>query len=61
MLVAFRDYARRDAEYGKISLTRVQQRRLISLMDWVKDRNSLEEDVSFPDGTTGKELIQELE
>ena len=30
MLGIFRDYARCDAEYGKIIFTRVQQRRLIS-------------------------------
>ena len=33
-LGTFRDYARCDAEDGKIILTRVQQTRLISLMDW---------------------------
>ena len=41
--------------------TIVQQNRLISLMDWVKDRTQLEEEVSFPDGTTRQELIHELE
>ena len=30
-------------------------------MDWVKDRDNREEDVSFSDGTTRQELIQELE
>ena len=35
--------------------------RLISLMDWVKDRTRLEEEVPFPYVTTRKELIQELE
>ena len=43
MLGTFRDYARRDKEDGRIILTRFQQRRLISLMDWVKDKTSLEE------------------
>ena len=33
MLGTFRDYDRRDKEDGKIILTRVQQRILISLMD----------------------------
>ena len=46
-LGTFRDYARCDAEYGKIIFTRFQQTRLISLMDWVKDRTRLEEEVSF--------------
>ena len=43
MLGTFRDYAWRDKEYGKIIFTRVQHRMLISLMDWVKDKNRLEE------------------
>ena len=42
MLSTFRDYARCDKEYGKIIFTRVQQRRLVSLMDRVKDKNRLE-------------------
>ena len=61
MLVTFRDYARRDKEDGKIIFTRVQQKILISLMDWMKDKTCLEEEASFPDGTTRKEVIYELE
>ena len=61
MLGTFRDYARRDKEDGKIIFTRVQQSRLISLMDWVKDKTRLEEEASFSDGTTRQELIYELE
>ena len=61
MLGTFRDYARRDKEDGKIILTRFQQRKLISLMDWVNDKTRLEEEASFPDGTTSQELIYELE
>ena len=61
MLGTFRDYTRRDKEDGNIIFTRVQQRRLISLMDWVKDENCLEEESSFPYGTTRQELIYELE
>ena len=30
-------------------------------MDWVKDKTRLEEEASFTDGTTMKELIYELE
>ena len=30
-------------------------------MYWVKNSTSPEEEVSFPDGTTRKELIQEIE
>ena len=60
-LYTFRDYARRDKEDGKIIFTRFQKRRLISLIDWVKDKTRLGEDASFPDGTTRQELIYELE
>ena len=52
MLGTFRDYDRSDKEYGKKIFTRVQQRRLISLMDWVKYKTRIEEEASFPDGTT---------
>ena len=61
MLCIFRDYSQRDKEYEKIIFTRFLKRRLISLMDWVKDKTFLEEEASFPDGTTGQELIYELE
>ena len=61
MLGTFRDYDCCEKEYGNTVFTRVQQRRLISPMDWVKDKNSLEEEASFPDGTTSQELIYELE
>ena len=30
-------------------------------MDWLKDKNPLEEEASFTDGTTRKELTYELE
>ena len=30
-------------------------------MDWVKDTNHIEREVSFPDGMTKQELIEELE
>ena len=61
MLGSFRDYAHRATGDVNIIFTRVQQSRLISLMDWVKDRTRLEEEVSFIDITTRQELIQELE
>ena len=61
MLGKFRDYARREKEDGNIIFTRVQKRRLISLMNWLKDNTRLEEEASFPDGTTSQEVIYELE
>ena len=61
ILETFKDYALRDKEDGLIIFTRFQQRRLISLMDWVKDKTRLEEEASFPDGKTRQEHIYELE
>ena len=55
------EYSQCDKEDGKITFTRVQQRGLISLMDWVKDKTHLEKEASFPDGMTRQELIYELE
>ena len=37
MLGTFRDYASCDVADGKIIFTRVHQKWLISLMDWLKD------------------------
>ena len=61
MLSTFRDFARRDKQDGNIIFTRVQQRRLISLMYWLKDKTCLEEEASFTYGTTRQELIYKLE
>ena len=44
LLGTFRDYACHDKEYRKIIFNRVQQRRLISLIDCVKDKTCLEEE-----------------
>ena len=44
MLGTFRYYARRDKEDENIIFTRVQQRRLIFFIDWVKDKTRLEEE-----------------
>ena len=57
----FRDYAQSDKEDGKIIFIIFQQRRLISLMDWVNDKTRLEEEASFTDGKKRKELTYELE
>ena len=61
MLGTFMDQACHDAVDENIIFTRVQQRRLISLMDWVKDKTCLEEEASFPDRTTRQKLTSELE
>ena len=43
MVGTFRDYACRDKEDGDNIFTRVQEIRLIFLMDWVKDKTRLKE------------------
>ena len=61
MLGTFKDYVSHDKQDENIIFTTVQQRRLIPLMDWVKDKTRLEEEASFPDRITRQELIYELE
>ena len=58
---AFREYSRRDKADGKIIFTRVQQKRLISLMDWVKDRARLNEIIEFEGDTNRVEFIADIE
>ena len=38
MITTFRDYVHRDVVDGKIIFNIVQQKRMISLKDWVKDK-----------------------
>ena len=44
-------YVRRAASNGKFTLIRVRQKRLISLMHWVKDKHCLAKSAKFPLGT----------
>ena len=44
-------YSRRTASNGKFTISRVRQKRLISLMHWVKDKHRLAESAKFPLGT----------
>ena len=61
MQSTFRDYGRRTVADGKLILTRVQQKRLIALMDWVKDRSRLREDQSFAMMTTKGQFLKAIE
>ena len=58
MIATFRDYGRRDIADGKIIFKRVQQKRMISLRDWVKDKVQLQEEADFETGTTRAEFIK---
>ena len=61
MIATFRDYGRRDVADGKIMFNRVQQKRMISLKDWVEDKVWLQEEVEFETVTTGAEFIKAIE
>ena len=54
----FRDYGRRDVSDGMIIFTRVKQKRLVALKDWVNDRKILNEETAFETGTTGGDFIE---
>ena len=61
MIATFRDYGRRDVADGKIIFNIVQQKRMISLKDWVKDKVRLQEESEFETGTTRAECIKSIE
>ena len=61
MIATFRDYGRRDVADGKIIFNRVQEKHMISLKDWVKDKVRLQEEAEFETGTTRAEFIKAIE
>ena len=61
MIAMFRDYGCRDVVDGKIIFNRVQQKRMISLKEWVKDKVQLQEEVDFETRTTRSEFIKAIE
>ena len=61
MITMFRDYGRRDVADGKIIFNRVQQKRMISLKDWVKDKVRLQDEADFETGTTWSDFIKAIE
>ena len=61
MIATFRDFGRRDANNGRIIFSRVQQKRITSLMDWVKDKVRLDEPTDFKAGTDRAKFITQLE
>ena len=61
MIATFRYYGRRDVAYGKKIFNRVQQKRMISLKDWVKDKVWLQEEVEIETRTTRDEFIKDIE
>ena len=60
MIATFRDYGRWDIADEKKTFYRVQQKRIISFKDWVKDKVQLQEEFKFETGTTRSELIKAI-
>ena len=61
MIATFWDYGCIDVADGKIIFNRVQQKRMISLKDWVRDKVGLQEEAEFETGTTWAEFIKAIE
>ena len=61
MIATFRYYSHRDVGDRKIIFNRVQQKRMISLKDSVKDTVRFQEEVKFETGTTQAEFIKAIE
>ena len=61
MIATLREYGRRNVADEKIIFNRVKQKRMISLMDWVKDKVRLQEKAEFETGTARAEFIKAIE
>ena len=61
MIATFRDSGCRGVADGRIIFNRVQQKRMISLKDWVKDKVRLQVESKFETGTTQDEFIKAIE
>ena len=60
MITTFRDYGLRYVADGKIIFNRIQQKRMIALKDWVKEKVRLQEEAGFETGTTWAEFIKAI-
>ena len=61
MIATFRDYGHTDVADGKIIFNIVQQKCMISLKDWVKEKLQLQDEDDFKTGTTRAEFIKAIE
>ena len=61
MITTFRYYGRRDVAEGKIIVNIVEQKRMISLKDWVKDKVRLQEESEFETRTTRADFVKAIE
>ena len=61
MITTFQDYSHRAVADGKIIFIIFQQKRMISLKDWVNDKVRLQKEVEFETGTNWAKLIKSIE
>ena len=61
MIATFQDYSRRNVADGKIIFNRVQQKCMIFLKDWVKDKVRLQEEAELEIGINQSEFIKGIE
>ena len=61
MIATFRYYGHIDVADGKIIFNIVQQKLMISLKDWVKDKVWLQEEAEFETRITQAEFIKAIE
>ena len=61
IIASFRDYGCRHVSDGKIIFNRVQQKCMISLKDYMKDKVQFQEEVEFETETTRAEFIKAIE
>ena len=54
-------YARHTISNGELIISRVRQKRLISFMQWVKDKHRLAEPTGFPIGKTQLQFTESIQ
>ena len=54
-------YSSHTISNGKFTVSKVRQKRLISLMYWVKDKHRLAEPAKFPLGTTQIDVTEAIQ
>ena len=60
LMSMYREYAKISVTDRKIIFTRIQQRRVIALKDWVKDKMRLQETPTFVAKTVRPDFIQAI-
>ena len=61
LMSMYREYAKISVADGKIIFTRIHQRRVIALKDWVKDKLRLQETPTFVEKTMRPDYIRAID